>query len=70
MTPSADSQFNAAHALLKQLENSEWDPTLGQLAHDCMQRLEDLEGISARVNMLRQSYQHLEQEHHEDSEKH
>lgn len=70
MAPSADSQFNAAHALLKQLENSEWDPTLGQLARDCMQRLEDLEGISARVNMLRQSYQHLEQKHHEDSEKH
>lgn len=70
MTPSADSQFNAAHALLKQLENSEWDPTLGQLARDCTQRLEDLEGISARVSMLRQSYQHLEQKHHEDSEKH
>jgi hypothetical protein len=70
MAPSADAQFNAALALLKQLENSEWDPTLGQLARDCIQRLEDLEGISSRVKILRQSYQHLEQKQHEDSEKH
>lgn len=70
MAPSADSQFDAAQALLAQLEHSEWDAALGQLAQDCMQRLEDLEGISARVSKLREKYQHLEQGQHQDSEQH
>ncbi len=65
MEPSADSQFNAAQALLAQLEKSEWDVALAQLASDCMQQVEDLEGVSARVSTLHQNYQQLKQKHHE-----
>ncbi|MEO0003251.1 MAG: hypothetical protein RLZZ22_943, partial [Pseudomonadota bacterium] len=59
--PSADSQFNAAQALLTQLEHSEWDAGLARLARDCMQQLKALEGASARVDKLCRDYQQLEE---------
>lgn len=58
--PTTDFQYKAACALLTQLEQLGWDATVAMQARDCLQRLEDLEGASARLGALRQHYQRME----------